>query len=306
MRHSLGYLFKEGLRSLWKNRSMTLSSIGVLISCLLLMGMAGLVSVNLSLTMESVEGTNVIQVYIKDTLPTLASIGIGEELRKVSNVEEMTFVPKDDALKDVINYTSKTAQTDASLFASLMGDENFMPDAYKIKLKDLSIYEETVQQIKSINGVDSVSDYSVVADKLSSIDRLVRNGSLALIALLGIVSLFIISNTIKVTMFSRRMEINIMKSVGATNGFVRIPFIVEGLIIGLTAGTISAAALYYAYNQMVSVLFSIVSFVTVIDIKPVIWGVFALYAILGMLFGVLGCGFSIGKYLNKEGEQAIV
>lgn len=306
MRHSVGYLFKEGIRSLWKNRSMTLSSIGVLISCLLLMGMAGLISINLSFTMKSVEGTNVIQVYIKDTLPTLASIGIGEELRKVDNIEEMTFVPKDEALRAIMNYTEKTAQTDASLFAGLMGSENFMPDAYKVKLKDLSAYDATVAQIKSIEGVDGVSDYSVVADKLSSIDKLVRNGSLALIALLGIVSLFIISNTIKVTMFSRRMEINIMKSVGATNGFVRIPFIVEGIIIGLTAGTVSAAVLYYAYNKMVTVLFSIVSFVTAIDIEPVIWLVFTAYAVVGMLFGILGCGFSIGKYLNKEGEQAIV
>lgn len=306
MRHSIGYLFKEGVRSLWKNRSMALSSIGVLISCLLLIGVAGALSLNISLTVKNVEKSNNILVYLKDSIPTLTSIAIGEKLHNLDNIESSIYVPKDDALKSVIQITGADSQDDASLFAGLSGSNNPLPDAFAITMKDLSKYKQTVEEIKSIDGVDNVSDYSEVAQKLSSIDKLVRNGSLVLIVLLGIVALFIIANTIKVTMFSRRMEINIMKSVGATNWFVRVPFIVEGIIIGIIAGIISAGALYYAYKKMMEVILSLVPFMGAIDIDPIIWLVFTAYILAGTVFGVLGCGFSIGKYLNKEGEQAII
>lgn len=119
----------------------------------------------------------------------------------------------------------------AVVLEGLDGDENPLPDAYQISMHDLSKYDETIQQIQAIEGVDHYTDYSDIATKLSNIDMIVRVASLAIIVILAIVSLFIISNTVKVTMFSRRTEISIMKSVGATNGFVRIPFIVEGMLI---------------------------------------------------------------------------
>ena len=122
-----------------------------------------------------------------------------------------------------------TGAENAVVLEGLDGDENPLPDAYQISMHDLSKYDETIQQIQAIEGVDHYTDYSDIATKLSNIDMIVRVASLAIIVILAIVSLFIISNTVKVTMFSRRTEISIMKSVGATNGFVRIPFIVEGL-----------------------------------------------------------------------------
>ena len=216
--HSIGYLFREGLKSLLKNRTMCIASIGVLISCLLMTGIAGLLSLNLSATMESIEGNNTLTVMLRQDVPSLTAVRIGEEIRQIDNVAECTFVPKDSALQDLM------AGMDAgsSLFEEFTGDDNPLPDSYEISLADLSLYDQTISAISAIDGVDKISDYRNVATKLSSLDRLVRYCSIGIVIILAVVSLFIISNTVKVTIFSRRMEINIMKSVGATNWFVRL------------------------------------------------------------------------------------
>ena len=300
--HSVGYLFKEGLKSLWKNRTMSIASVGVLISCLLMTGIAGLLSLNLSETMASIEGNNTITVYLKDSLPSLTAVKIGEELKQLDNISECTFVSKDDALKDIM----QSMGGDGTLFNGLQGSDNPLPDAYTISMVDLSQYDATMSAIQSINGVDHASDYREVASKLSNLDRLVRYCSIGIVIILGIVSLFIISNTVKVTMFSRRMEINIMKSVGATNGFVRIPFIVEGIVIGVISGLVSATVLYFAYDKAVAAVYGIVPFLTAVDIQPYVWMIYVGYVVVGMLFGIMGGVISIGKYLKKEGENAIV
>lgn len=301
--HSFGYLFREGVKSLWKNRTMSMASIAVLISCLLLTGVAGLLTLDLSVTMKSIEGNNTLTVYLEDNLPSLTAVRVGEELRQIDNVSDCTLVPKDDALANLID---GLGDSDGSLFESMQGDGNPLPDAYTLSLDDLSIYDETVAQIEAVEGVSEVSDYRSVATKLSNLNRLVRYGSIAIVIVLAVVSIFIISNTVKVTMFSRRMEISIMKSVGATNGFVRIPFVVEGMLIGSISGVISAVVLYYGYGKAVEAVYDLAPFLSVIDIKPYAGWLYLAYILVGMLFGVLGCAISIGKYLKKEGENAVV
>lgn len=300
--HSIGYLFREGLKSLWKNRTMSIASVGVLISCLLMTGVAGLLSMNLSETMESIEGNNTITVYLKDNLPSLSAVKVGEDLRQLDNIAECTFVPKDDALSNMM----QSMGGDGTLFNGLQGTDNPLPDAYTISMADLSKYDETISAVQALEGVDRVSNYREVAKKLSNLDQLVRYCSIAIVIILGIVSLFIISNTVKVTMFSRRMEISIMKSVGATNGFVRIPFIVEGIVIGVISGAISATVLYFAYDKAVEAVYGIVPFLTAVDIQPYVWMLYLGYIVAGMLFGIMGGVISIGKYLKKEGENAVV
>ena len=284
--HNFGYLLKEGVKNLWKNRTMSIASIGVLISCLLLTGCASLVSINLTSMMSSIEDNNSITVYLTNGLPSLSAVQVGDQIRSIENVSECTFVPKDDGLADMMDLLGENAV----VLEGLDGDENPLPDAYQISMHDLSKYDETIQQIQAIEGVDHYTDYSDIATKLSNIDMIVRVASLAIIVILAIVSLFIISNTVKVTMFSRRTEISIMKSVGATNGFVRIPFIVEGMLIGLISGGISVA---------------ILPFLNAVDIDPYVMYIIAGYAIVGALFGLFGGSISIGKYLNNEGENAV-
>ncbi len=299
--HNIGYLFKEGFKNLWKNRTMSIASIGVLIACLLLTGCAGLVSVNLTSMMESIEGNNSITIYLSDALPALSAIEVGDQIRDIENINTCTFIPKDDALAEMM----ESLGDDGAILEGLDGENNFLPDAYTVSMYDLNLYEDTISKIKAIPGVDHYTDYSDIAGKLANIDMVVRVASLAIILVLAVVSLFIISNTVKVTMFSRRTEISIMKSVGATNGFVRIPFIVEGMIIGLISGGISASVLLVVYDWAVMQLYSIVPFLTAVDIDPFIVYIFVAYAVIGALFGLFGGGISIGKYLNKEGENAV-
>lgn len=299
--HNIGYLFKEGIKNLWKNRTMSIASIGVLISCLLLTGCAVLISMNLTSMMSSIEGNNSVTIYLNEGLPSLSAIEVGEQIRSIENISECSFVPKDDALADMMERLGD----DGTILNGLDGDDNFLPDAYTISMYDLSLYDDTMNQIQAIEGVDRYTDYSHIATMLSNIDLIVRVASLAIIVILGIVSLFIISNTVKVTMFSRRTEISIMKSVGATNGFVRIPFIVEGMIIGLISGGVSVTVLLLAYDRAVMALYNIVPFLTAVDIDPYIGYIIAAYAVVGALFGLFGGSISIGKYLNNEGENAV-
>jgi len=301
--HSFGYLLAEGLKSLWKNRTMSIASIGVLISCLLMTGIAGLLSLNLSETMKSIEGNNVITVFLDGNLPSLTAVKVGEEIKKIDNIAECTFVPKDDGLANIMSGMDGESN---ELLYGLQGLDNPLPDSYTISMVDLSQYDVTIAAVEAVEGVDYASDYRDVANKLSDLDRLVRYCSIGIVIVLGVVSLFIISNTVKVTMFSRRMEINIMKSVGATNSFVRVPFIIEGMVIGMFSGAISATVLYFAYDKAVSVVYGIVSFLSIVDIHPYVWMLYIGYVVAGMLFGMMGGLISIGKYLKKEGENAIV
>lgn len=300
--HSIGYLFREGIKSLWKNRTMSIASVAVLISCLLMTGVAGLLSVNLSITMKSIEGNNSITVYLQDGLPSLTAVKVGEEIKKLENIGECTFIPKDVGMAKMMDNMEGSTE----LFNGLLGDANPLPDAYEISMVDLSLYDQTIAQIRDVEGVNKITDLRDVANRLNSLDRLVRYCSIGIVAILSVVSLFIIANTVKVTMFSRRMEIKIMKSVGATNGFVRIPFIVEGIVIGILSGTISATILYFAYDKAVEVVYGIVPFLTAMDLSPYVLLLYLGYIAAGMLFGVMGGIVSISKYLKKEGENAIV
>lgn len=293
---SLGYLLKEGVRNIWSNRTMSFASIGVLVSCLALTGAAVLFSLNVDVAMKSLEGNNSTTVYLQEGLPTLTSLKVGQEIKQLDNVEECEFVSKQDAVQNMLDMLGD----DGTVLEGLLGDENFLPDAFRISMKDLNLYDETAAEIKAINGVDEIIDYSDIAEKLTSMDNLVASAGFWIILMLSLVSLFIISNTIRVTMFSRRLEISIMKSVGATNWFVRVPFIVEGVIIGLLSGGVSSGLLVFLYNKLVSSLSSIPVF-SPVDISPMAWRITLIFMVAGTLFGAVGGLISLGKYLKKEG-----
>ena len=295
------YLLKEGVRNIWSNRTMSLASIGVLVSCLLLTGAAFLFSVNISAAMKTIEGNNSVKVYMQQNLPVLTSVKVGQEIKKLDNIKSCKFIPKDQAIENVMGMLG---EKNSNLLAGLSGKDNPLPDAYQISFQDLSKYKDTVAKIKKIDGVGSVNDYSDIAAKLTKLDHMITTGGGWIILLLSLVSLFIISNTIRTTMFSRRLEINIMKSVGATNWFIRVPFIVEGVIIGLISGVFASLLLQLIYGRLTGTLTSITMFVPIAmsTLAAPLTGVFLL---AGSLFGALGGAISIGKYLKKEGGDIV-
>jgi cell division transport system permease protein len=292
---------KEGIKNIWNNRTMSFASVGVLISCLLLTGAAVLFSYNIDSAMKTLEGSNSVRVYMTQDLPTLSAIKVGEEIKKLDNIETCEFVPKDDAIQQ---YMDILGDKDGTMLQGMTGKENPLPDAFKVSFKDLSKYQETAAQIQKISGVASINDYSDVAQKLTNLDRMITMVGFWIILLLSLVSLFIISNTIRVTMFSRRVEISIMKSVGATNWFIRVPFIVEGMIIGVLSGLISSLILLLLYNKMITSITSIMMF-SPVDIQPLAWSITLAFILAGMLFGAVGGVISISKYLKKEGGEIV-
>lgn len=298
---SAGYLIKEGFKNIWNNRTMSFASVGVLVSCLLLTGAAVLFSFNINAAMKTIEGNNSVKVYMKQNLPTLSAIKVGEEIKKLDNIDTCKFVPKDDAIQQ---YMKILGDKDGTMLQGMTGKENPLPDAFQISFKDLSKYKETAAQIKKIAGVEKINDYSEIAAKLTRFDKLITTAGLWIILLLSLVSLFIISNTIRVTMFSRRMEISIMKSVGATNWFVRVPFIVEGIIIGLFSGAVSSLLLYFLYSKIILAITSI-TFFTPIDISTMTLSITLAFMLIGTVFGAVGGVISISRYLKQEGGDIV-
>lgn len=297
----LKYLGIEGIKNIWSNRTMSFASVGVLVSCLLLTGAAVLFSMNIDTAMKTLEGTNSVRVYMKQGLPTLSAVRAGEEIKKLDNIESCEFIPKDEAIEQ---YKNILGDKDGTMLEGMTGKDNPLPDAFKVSFKDLSQYKQTAEQIKKISGVDTINDYSDIAKKLTNLDHLVTTAGFWIIVLLSLVSLFIISNTIRVTMFSRRLEISIMKSVGATNWFVRVPFVVEGVIIGMVSGLVASLLLNLMYQKMLTAVTSILLF-TPIDIHSMEWKITLIFILAGMLFGAAGGIISIGRYLKKEGGEIV-
>ncbi|MEE3334191.1 MAG: permease-like cell division protein FtsX [Ruminococcus sp.] len=293
----LGYLIKEGFRNVWNNRIMSIASVCVLISCLVLTGSAVLISMNVTNLVDKISDSNETTVYLKEDVSKVEAVYIGRDIKNLKNVTEAKYFPKEEALED---------------FKSTLGEEVFdnmkndnpLPDAYKVTMKDLSKYDKTVRQIKKIEGVEKITSQKELARKLSSINDLVRILSVAIVLALGVISLFIISNTIRATMHSRRFEISIMKSVGATDSFVRIPFIVEGMVIGFIASVFSTAALFFLYDIIMEIVVNLIHIAT-IPFSQVFWVVAGAFVLAGVLIGALSGFISIRKYLKKEGNEIL-
>lgn len=294
----LGYLIKEGLKNVWNNRMMSLASVGVLVSCLLITGAAVLLSMNVNSVVGSVGKDNQITVFLNDDVNELSAVmEIAPKIRELPNIEECIFYSKDEAIM-------KLQDELGDLFNEMQGDANPLPHAFHVTMTDLSQYEDTVSDISGVDGVYKISDKSDVARKLTNLNKLVTHIGLWIIVVLGLISLFIISNSIRMTMYSRRFEISIMKSVGATNWFVRIPFIIEGMVIGLVSGVISAGCIAFLYEGVIAAVqfiipFSEISYVTVALKMSLV------FVLLGMFVGALGACISIGRYLKKEGGEIL-
>ena len=213
----LGYLIKEGFKNIWHNRIMSIASVCVLVSCMVLTGTAVLFSNNVARIVEAVSGNNQTTFYLDDGLSGAEVKQIGKSIENTKNIASVKFYSKEEAFK-------RYKKTLGDVVFERLNDQNPLPDAYIVKMKDLSKYSSTVKTVLAIKGVESVQSRREIAEKLTSIDNLVQNLSLWILIALGVISLFIISNTIRATMYSRRFEISIMKSVGATNHFVRFPF----------------------------------------------------------------------------------
>lgn len=244
---SLGYLIKEGARNVYQNRMMSFASIGVLVACLLLIGCSILFSVNVANVIGFVESQNEVVAFVSDDISDFDISNVERRIYELDNIKEVVFVSKADALEE---YKVDFAEN-AYLLEGLEGDENTFPNAFRIKVSDVSNLTTTVAKLQATQGIMQVNAPTDIAHTITNIKQAVNVGGFAIVLILIIVSLVIIANTIKITVYNRRKEINIMKFVGATDVFIRLPFIIEGLLLGLIAALLSYVLLWGGYTYLI-------------------------------------------------------
>ncbi len=298
---SLRYLFKEGFRNTWTNRMMSIASICVLMSCLVLIGCASMIFLNIESLLGRIEEENVVMVYIEDGTTDADITAMGETIKAIDNVKGIEFVAKETAWEEQLA-TMEEAQRE---FFTEISSDIPLPDAYKVTVDDLSYFDSTIDQIKQLDHIDTIRENKDLAKKLVTIRHGIEVIAIVIIAVLLAISVFIIQNTIKLTVYSRRLEISIMKSVGATNSFVRLPFVVEGMILGIISGVVSLGVVWafyeFAINQFSDLLISLgLEALKFADYALPMLGAFVL---IGIITGVGGALLSMGRYLNKEGSE---
>ncbi len=292
-KNNIGYLLREGIRGIFLHGFMSFAAIWVTVACLIIMGTFGLVLYNLNEMIVELEQENEMLVYIDETYSEAEAKSVGSQINQIANVHNAQFVSREQAVENFVD-----EMEDEDLFAGL--DPSTFRDRFVITLEDNSKMRETEAAIRSIEGVADVSVHYEIQEGFQTVQRILNIASIIIIAVLLVVSMLIISNTVKLAMYDRKEEIAIMKMVGATNGFIRWPFVVEGFILGILASAIAFFLEWGLYNLLQTQISMVDSLdlITVVPFVEVIEIVAIGYAVVGFLVGVLGSLLSIRKFLK--------
>ena len=292
-KHDFGYFAHEGLSNMFSHGFMSFAAIGITVACLLIMGTFTLVAVNANGLLEDLEQENEILAYVDDTYTEAESKALQKKLEAVPNVASATYISKRQATED---FAAK--YPDEELFQGL--DPEIFRDRYAIKVADLEQQGQTVEKIENTPGIAKVNAHEEIAGGFVTVRNVATVVCVALIAILFVVSVFIISNTIKLTTFDRRDEIAIMRMVGATNGFIRWPFVDEGFLFGIL-GAVIAFFLQWGLYEAVSRGGANNDTLQLIRIIPFeqLWAPVAeVFAGAGIIIGVGGSLSAIRKFLQ--------
>lgn len=293
---SIGYLTKEGFKNIWLNRLMSVASISVLLSCLVMMGLAVMIIANMQAIITNIEESNVIVTFVDDNASDEVVEKVRFDLMRLDNVKDCEFVSKEEAFEEQL----RNLGGDSTLFE---GMENPLPDSYHVVLDDIDKFDSTLRAIKNVDNIQSVREDRELSQQIASVRETVTWISVGVIVLLLIVSLFIISNTIKITMFSRRLEIKIMKSVGATSWFIRWPFMVEGMSLGVISGLISLGVVWGVYeivSRSIGNTFNLFMSGGLVPFKEYALVIYIAFMAVGIVTGAFGSAVSIRKYLKEQ------
>ena len=297
---SFRYLFSQGWHNFKSNKLMSLASVGVVSSCLIIVGVFASLALNVNSFVQYLGDQNEVVVYMK-TDATQENIDSADAvLRADKDINSFDYVSKEEALEEQMSYMGQYA----SLLSGYQGENNPLPASFRIHIKDLTKLEQASMRFSAMDGVDYVSTPTELAGVLIALKNTTYYAGLAILVILFMVSMVVISNTIRLTVFARRREISIMKYVGATNGFIRFPFIVEGIIIGTVSALITFRALSGGYIYLINhITTQATGFIAMLSMCLVpystIWPVM-LVAFLGFgwIIGGVGSAFSMRKYLR--------
>lgn len=291
--NNIGYLLKEGIRGIFLHGFMSFAAVCVTVACLLIVGSFSILAYNLDIMVEDLNQTNEIMVYIDETLSDAEAKSVHTKINTLDNVLQATFVSREEALASFIE-----AHDGDPAFSGV--EPSDLRHRVVVTLIDNKLMQETETAIKQIPGVAGTKAEYELAEGFSTIQDILHMVSFAIIAVLLVVSLLIISNTVKLAMYDRRDEISIMKMVGATNGFIRLPFIVEGFTLGMMGAALAFGLLWVVYDAMVArigamdslQLFTFVPFDTLLVPMIVVFGA------AGMFVGIVGSWTSIRKFMD--------
>ncbi len=286
-------MIREGFRSIKTHGLMSFATVTIIMACLIIMGSVALLALNIDRLIDDLEDQNEVVAFVDDDLADEEEAkAIGNEILKVDNVSSVEFVSRAQAME---NYMSKY---DKSLMEGI--DETVFRHRFIIKLHNIEMLKDTKLALEEVPGVAKVRAHQEYANTFVRIRNIVSGVSLVLMAILVFVSMFIMSNTIKLATFSRREEIAIMKMVGASNGFIRLPFVIEGLVLGILGGGLGFLAQWGLYNLVTGSLMDSLAegFLSPVQFMSVAPMVLVIYLAIGVLIGVFGGVNAIRNYLK--------
>ena len=289
-----GYYWKEGFRNIFKHGFMSIAAVLIMVACLLLTGTVTLIAYNIDLSITELQQSNEIVVWIDENLTTREARALGSEFDQIDNIATIEFIDRDEALED---YRQELGY-DAYILEDFGSDNNPLRNSFVFTMKDPSLAEDTIAQIEAVEGADDVRADEAVISRLMQIQNVFNIVALAMVVGLAVISIFIISNTVKLAMFARREEISIQKIVGATNWFIRWPFVIEGMVLGLLAGGLAFLAQWGLYTELHGIVSGVIPYFQIVPFESVRWLVLGVYCGAGVLFGIGGSVTSIRKFMN--------
>ncbi len=292
-KHDFVYFFREGLSNMFSHGFMSFAAVGITVACLLIMGTFTLVAVNADSLLSDLEQENEILAYVDDSYTRAQARALQSKIEAVPNVASVTFITKEEAMEEF-----KAQYPDEEVFQDL--DPAILEDRYAIKVTDLKRQSQTVEQVEKIEGISGINAYEEIAGGFITVRNVATVVCVTLIAILFVVSVFIISNTIKLTTFDRREEIAIMRMVGATNGFIRWPFVYEGFMIGLLSAVISFFLQWGLYAAVARGVDNndALQLIRVLPFEQLWVPVAVTFGVAGILIGVGGSLSAIRRFLQ--------
>ena len=291
---SIGYFLKEGFRNIFLHGFMSFAAVSVIVVCLIITGTTALISYDINLNIVKLQNESEIIVYIEDTYTTEEARDMEDTILQVDNVATAEFEDKNQALEE---YREELGDQ-ADLLDGFDENNNPLRDAFHITMKDPSKVTATKAALESVEGIgNAVANEEVVA-RLIQIQRMFHAISVTLIVALGLISIFIIANTVKLAMLARRREISIQKMVGATNWFIRWPFVIEGLVLGLVAGGIAFGLELALYDQLSDFILGNLPQFTMARFQELMFYVMGVFGGAGVIVGVCGSSLTIRRFMD--------
>ena len=291
--NNLGYLLKEGIKGIFTHGFMSFAAVCVTVACLLIVGSFSLLMYNVNIMVNDLNKTNEVLVFIDENLTEAEAKSVGTKINVIENVHQATFIPREEALE---NFVDDHEGTEA--FNGLMAED--FRHRFSVVLQDNAYIEETVNQIQQISGVAKIRAEYELAEGFATMEQVIRIVSIGVISVLLVVSLLIISNTVKLAMYDRRDEIAIMKMVGATNGFIRLPFVVEGFTLGMMGAALAFGIEWLLYDALATRVreADTLQLFTFVPFQQLLYPMIAVFCFAGLFVGIVGSWTSIRKFLD--------